>query len=211
MARRRYPRMGIASAGPRKMGAREPLARFTVVVEGEVTERQYLAQVEKFVDTQVMIRPVSPGTDPAKMARRAVEDLRAARRTGALDKRDQFWCMFDVDDYGVGVVSAAAELCAKAGVSSVVSNPCFEVWLHAHFAFSTAVGSAQDVAKALSKHIPGYSKHIDHVDLMALYSVAKENACRLDKHHEAAGNTPGSAPSSDVYRLVDAVVGAASL
>lgn len=191
----------------RAQGVREPKGRFVVVTEGQATEPEYLKQLESSVNALVTIRPVAPNLDPMGLAREAVEALRTAKKLRAIEKGDEFWCMLDVDNFGAQIARAVA-LANEGGVSVVVSNPCFEVWLLGHFTFSSAQRSPSDMADAVGAHIKGYgsrNKHLPDGLLMPLYPTARKNALLLDKHHESAGNSVGSSPSTDVYRLVDRV------
>lgn len=192
----------------RRQGARNPKARFVVVTEGEVTEPEYLKQLEAEVGALVTIRPVAPNLDPRGLAQEAVASLVSARKVGAIQQNDQFWCFLDVDDYGMAEIEQATELAARAGVRVAVSNPCFEVWLLAHFRYSTGERTSHELATELGAFVAGYgprSKHLPRGALDGLRPTARTNARRLDTHHSTAGNAAGSNPSTGVWEMVDEV------
>jgi hypothetical protein len=206
MSKRRQPFRG-PSGQSRRFGTREPLARFVVITEGQRTEPRYLAELQDHVNAVVTIRTEAPNSDPVRLAALAVERLKAARKVQALEKNDEFWCFLDVDDYG-DQIARAREVARNGRVHVAVSNPCFEVWLLAHFRFTSAPLTRPQLAKALADHLPGYSaksKGFDLGVLPPLYSQASANAQRLEAHHEAAGNERGADPSSEVHLFMTSV------
>lgn len=191
-------------------GGREPKALFIVITEGEVTEPLYLKQIADGLDQLVRVKTISPNEGPIGLASAAVAALALAKEVGGIGPNDEFWCMLDVDNYGADVM-AAQSIGASAGISMITSNPCFEVWILCHFSFTSAARTPSQMVAEVRRYIPAYSERAKFVPdgaLDGLYATAKKHALQLDRHHDTAGNVPGSAPSTNVHRLVDALVAA---
>lgn len=74
------------------------------------------------------------------------------------DGFDQFWCVFDVDEYGSDI-DEAVRLARRLRVGLAISNPCFEFWLILHFVdCSTWLRDADDAQTRLRRYLPNYDK-----------------------------------------------------
>ena len=107
---------------------------FVIVCEGVETEIEYFENFKKIEQQRVKIEPVAP--DENKSAPKWVLD-KAAKITEELlfksENDDQLWIVTDTDRWKTEHLRTIQETCERTkNWNFVVSNPCFEVWLHAH-------------------------------------------------------------------------------
>lgn len=110
---------------------------FLVVTNGQATETEYLNELRRRVGSQVSVKVHTVGrADPARTVRKITAP--------AFDRGeyDQVWVVIDKDGNDL---DEFFKLCRSAKLCGVVSNPCFEVWLAAHYG---AVPRYQDQADA---------------------------------------------------------------
>ncbi|HEX8392112.1 MAG TPA: RloB family protein [Longimicrobium sp.] len=184
------------------------LPTFLIVCEGQVTERQY---IEGFNVTRgvaaVRLDVRAPGGDPLVLVERAIKLRNEARhKARRADDRnlayDQVWCVLDVDEHSR--LDSARALAAWEGIELAISNPCFELWLLLHFADHSAHLSAADARRRLTRHLPGYDKHLRFAALDGGFTDAVRRAQALDQRHEAMG-TAGENPSTGVHKLMSRI------
>ena len=150
--KRKYPARGYR---PKKSRTRvERKTKFLIVTEGVLTEPQYFERLRPIVEQRYGVQLVSmPRTDkgnarggnwksdPLHVVKKCVEkrDEEAARSRKS--KRDvpeftRCFAVVDVDGRDVGksptVLQQAISLAADEGISLIVSNHKFEVWLIWH-------------------------------------------------------------------------------
>lgn len=125
----------------------------------------------------------------------------AAFNRRQLDQYDEVWCVVDVDEYDI---DAAARTARRAGVSLVVSNPCFELWLLLHHEqCAAALPSCTDAATRLKRHVPQYDKtQLRFGDFATGVVVAVERAKQLDNGDHGWRRNP----STNVWQLVERIV-----
>ena len=144
------------------------------------------------------------GVTPMALVKRARQDVKQNRRSHADDRFDEIGCVFDRDEHPH--VEGALHEARDSGICTVLSNPCFELWLVLHVEAQTAhihrhaiQRRCRDlcliVGKALAREVIP--------KLIESYPEAKERAQALDKMHQASGSPSGDNPSSGVWRLVD--------
>jgi hypothetical protein len=188
--------------------------RFLVVVEGAVTESEYLGAVKrmrKLKSIQVLVE--TGHSDPIGIVNQAKK-----RRTHAskAEPFDQVWCVFDVEAkltqkarFGLQRALDAAQ---RTGIQCAVSNPCFEIWLLWHGEDKTAWISSDTVQKRCAEltitHGNG-GKHIRNLDALVdgCYQAAKSRAQSMDQVHDRNGieKPEDRNPSSGIYKLIDAI------
>lgn len=119
---------------------------------------------------------------------------------------NQIWCIFDVDNDRVKDVNKIRHRAETEGIQTVVSNPCFELWLVLHQREQKGLVTINKIQK--------YAKTLNLIEgkeiaatgwpcLLDNYEDARARAIALDKMHQLDGSPPGSNPSTDVWRLVD--------
>ena len=191
--------------------------RFLILVEGKVTETQYLKAVKRLVRCGDEISIECRNTEPIGMVKRAKEIQGSLRKP---DRYDKVWCVFDVEAkrtqqgrYGL------AEACDEAGrtkesnkIRLAVSNPCFEIWLLWHEADQNAPIYSADVQRiCIERNITcgKDGKHLNNAGALLAegFNQAKARAEAAKQRHNREEKTKPEEmnPSSDVYELVDAI------
>ncbi len=188
--------------------ARKPL--LLIVCEGENTEPEYLEGLARSCRVALVeIKIHRKHGVPLSLVQFAKAErdraAKAARMEGDPNLRyDSVWCVPDVDKHPN--LPEAKLMAAANGIEIVVSNPCFELWLLLHFQDSPGAKPHRDLLKPLKKHLPKYDKHVDFADFQAGYPQAVKRARRLvetaNREHD-----PGRNPTTDVYRLTEAIAG----
>ncbi len=143
------------------------------------------------------------GGEPSQLVATAAGKRAQAKREGL--PYDHVWCVFDRDDHGS--FDQALTDAVKANLGVACSVPCFEVWYLLHFGCSASSLSSQKVLGRLRAHLPDYEKNRDVYEVLLPHQeAALTNAERLRQHHESAGSGPYPNPSTDVDRLVRALL-----
>ncbi|AKK06463.1 RloB-like protein [Corynebacterium mustelae] len=128
------PRLGRrAGRGPNMPEHKHVL----VVTEGTCTEPQYFENLGRVLnDKKIAIRCIPKGAkgnwnpDPLSVVEKAIEE-RDARDGEGRSKFVECFAIVDVDEWG-DKLEKAMRLAQEEGITVIVSNPCFEVWLAMH-------------------------------------------------------------------------------
>ncbi|HET9168699.1 MAG TPA: RloB family protein [Actinospica sp.] len=128
--------------------------------EGEGTERDYFRAVqETLLRDSGFVLHVAPNPNGFTTARRVVEAVVELRG----DDDAPAWAICDLDDkadHDPQDVARAVRAARKSGVTFVLCNPCFEVWLHLHFATrSAAFGDQKKAIDELRKLHPAFADY----------------------------------------------------
>ncbi len=202
--------MSRKRTGPlrRPRTSRPPARIIRVHTEGRVTEPGYLEELARLHRKTIHIEFGRTGAVPATLASHACRDMddnrRAQRRGDPL--YDEIWCVFDRDEHPD--VTQAISRAKQKGVNTAFSNPCFELWLVLHKRTQTRYIERQEVQKSARKLglIKGKALNKDlFTDILNGYEDAKRRARELDQMHSGDGRSPGSNPSSSMWRLVDSI------
>jgi hypothetical protein len=107
---------------------------FVIVCEGVKTEIEYFENFQQIEQQRVKIVSVAP--DENKSAPKWVLD-KATKISESLllkdENDDQLWIVTDTDRWKTEHLRTIQDACEQTkNWHFVVSNPCFEVWLHAH-------------------------------------------------------------------------------
>lgn len=168
--------------------------------EGTKTEPLYFESLRtawRLGGTQVVIE--SPGSAPITIVDAAI--VEAARAKAQKTPYDRVYCVFDRD--GHESFDRAINKAQASKLDVVASVVSFEFWLLLHFAYtSKSFGKGDQVVRALRGHINDYQKGRFAETLLDRVETALENARKLRKHHETAGNDHYTEPWTDVDLLV---------
>ncbi|HTJ70505.1 MAG TPA: RloB family protein [Actinospica sp.] len=131
-----------------------------LAVEGEGTEQDYFRAVqERLLREGDFVLHVAPNPNGFNTARRVVDAVTKLR--GGEDA--PAWAICDLDDKASDDprdVVRAVEEANDSGVTFVLCNPSFEVWLHLHFADRTAAfGDQAKAIAALTKLHPAFADY----------------------------------------------------
>ena len=167
---------------------------------GTITERRYLNEIAKN-NRKIALKFGESGTSPGKLVFEAQKLCKQPMQIF-----DQIWCIFDVDNDPVKDINKMRERAKTEGIETIVSNPCFELWLVLHQVGQTGSVTISKIQKRAETLNLIDGKEIAATGWTCLfdnYEDAKIRAKDLDKMHRQNGSLPGSNPSSDVWRLVD--------
>jgi hypothetical protein len=183
--------------------------RFLVVVEGAVTEPEYIEAVRRSRRMRSIAIQIETGhTEPIGIVNQAKSMMERARKT---DQYDQVWCVFDSETKQTqrcrkGLLEAinSAGHARGGSIGLAISNPCFELWIWLHEHDQNAWIASTDIQAKCTRVV---DKHIVNVDeLLKLYPDAQRRAKQLDERHEQDNRTPEDRnPSSGIYKLIDAI------
>ena len=193
----------------RTISPREPRRVIRVLTEGSVTERGYLKILER-ENPQVKIDLAESGMVPLSLVERArqyMEQNRRAKRRTRTPDFDEIWCVFDVDDHPY--VRRAQQEAKDSGIRTVVSNPCFELWLLLHKQDQTAYIDRRDLQKKCQTLNLMDDKRIRPEAiplLMEDFVEARQRAIDLDERHEGNDSPPNSNPSTNAWEIAQAVL-----
>lgn len=131
-----------------------------LAVEGEGTEQDYFRAVqETLLRESRFVLHVAPNPNGFGTARRVVEEV--VRLRG--DDEAPAWAICDLDDKAVHDpqdIARAVRNAKENGVTFALCNPCFEVWLHLHFANRAAsFGNQANAIEALRRLHPSFADY----------------------------------------------------
>jgi len=180
-----------------------------VFAEGEKTEPIYLTHWRRIYRERVIVTMAKhEETTPYELVERAVaqrtSDLREERR-GRGDAFNQYWCIFDVDEHPR--IPEALQLAGSNSVNIALSGPSIELWFLIHFEAQTGYID-RDEARKRAYAFLGCEKALSPHALKLLterFLAAKNRAQELDVKHIGDGSPRPWNPSSDVWKLIDAI------
>lgn len=211
--------------------------RFLIYNGGIVTEVEYFEYVKQrlFGERMHTLR-IATGSaeDPVSIRSKGIDPKTLVEEAGKLYDRDRkdakkhsydafdtVWAVTDVDDFG-DKVREAVELGQRNGVTVIISNPCFDVWLVDHVKpcplSYTETKDCERLGKELGLMDPAKGRNYKHIVLEKIegrYLAARNNASVHMKDRGRAANRRGHpakskdhnyAPWTDVPQVVDALV-----
>ncbi len=187
----------------RRLGREEVRRIIRVHSEGTVTEPSYFRHIVRG-NTRVALTLGPGGMGPLSLVQRARADIKERKRRDAPIEFDEIWVVFDIDRHPN--VNQAREEARQSNIQTVISNPCFELWMLLHVeAHNRAIDrhAAQRRARKLGLIDKKSIKPSAWTSLDEEYPTARARAIKLDKRHKGDGSPEFSNPSSNVWRLVD--------
>ncbi len=176
---------------------------FVIVCEGAETEINYFENLQKIEQQRVKVISVTP--DENKSAPKWVLDKAAKIAEELLlkiENDDQLWIVTDTDRWKIEHLRTIQESCERLkNWNFVVSNPCFEVWLHAHVQDLKNL-SEKSSCKNLKSELDVFQKQGLLTKPLQNVRIAIERAKRLD-------NSEHFIPDSlrtKVYLLVEELI-----
>ena len=174
-----------------------------IVSQGKKTEPIYFSHFNK-ATSGFVLRIKSQATDPISLIKYGKYLKEEEYDIGPKDK---VFCVYDVDNTPEVALNEAKKKANEYGVSSCISNPCFELWYLLHFTYSTScLDSYDDVKNELLQFMSDYEKNKDvHDRLLSKQLHAITNAKNLEEHHKREGIKPIRMrnPSTQVYEVVE--------
>jgi len=198
----------LRRAGP----TRDPYDRVLIVCEGSKTEPGYFMELRSDLRINGANMTVigDGGSAPQSVVQTAIDKFQEDADF------DSVYCVFDKDEH-TGYVAAVGRVRSKrlkrrprglARFEAITSVPCFEYWLLLHFVDTDAPfertganSAAQNVVRALARHIPGYSKGANGVyeSIRDRIEDALARSERIFSQIEARG---GDNPSTRMHELI---------
>lgn len=168
-----------------------------LVTNGRVTERDYL---KKAID---MFQFSDKITCIVKFIAGAPQTLFDGVQAMDTSEIEEIWLFFDRDDNGYNLLKSLLSKSERNGYKSVVSNPCFEVWLHAHYGLVNLCSRQGEAIKRYEKiaGIPSNSKDIPDDFPLKDWKLAINN---LDRSESAIlQHTLGKYGNSNVNEIIN--------
>lgn len=189
-----------------------------IVGEGQETEPNYFGELKredavtaKFAVTVKKGR----GFSPEHVVKEAINHKNRAE--SRVEDYDEVWCVLDVEGPNKREsLDNAVTMAVRNGITLCLSNPCFEIWLLAHFerkarAYEDCGAVIVQLNKHWQKHYSlDYEKNDDRIYERVADRTQKaiDNARWVrENHHECKANTADCNSSTEVYRLVRKLIG----
>jgi hypothetical protein len=207
------PRTRNSRSLRRRVGNRPPYDRVLIVCEGEKTECNYFEEIRqnaRISSAHVVVLPTDLGTDPRKVVESAQDVFNQKDKAF-----ERVYAVFDRDDhphYETAIQMAAAknkkiknDEKRLVEFETIVSVPCFELWLLLHFEDARSWIHRNVVLRKLRTHIDGYEKGMPNLFALtkSLLSVATGRATSLKLNHQ---RIPGEELYTDVHELVEYLI-----
>lgn len=202
----------------RRAAQREPAERLLIVCEGVKTEPLYLREIRqelRLPSANVQVQPSELGTEPLRIVDYAERLFTEGSRPLEIHPRsfDRVLTVFDRDEHHtyqaalqrVAALNGRLENDERVEVpfETVVSVPCFELWLLLHFEDVFAPLHRDEAVARLRAHLADYAKgHGSHWGATRTrLDAATQRATAL----VAAGHTAadGTQPYTDMHKLVN--------
>jgi hypothetical protein len=192
-----------------------------IVGEGQQTEPNYFREL-KLEDNVLSMFSLTVikghGRSPEGVIEEALKYKQQAENR--MEYYDEVWCVLDVEgpDKRESLEGAMA-VAQQNDITLCLSNPCFEVWLLAHFVRqSRAYNDCDSVIVQLNSHWQrlrgqNYRKSDEHIYswVSSLITTAIENAKLVREiDHRDIINTADANSSTEVYKLVSYLIGSES-
>ena len=191
-----------------------PVKRTLLIVgEGQKTEPNYFRELrrESIVSEHFTVTvKKGHGRSPEAVAEEAIKHKLQAENRG--EDYDEVWCVLDVEGSGAREsLELATTETRRNGIRLCLSNPCFEVWLLAHFVRESRSHNGYDsVERRLNSHWRGFCGQVYrkgdeqiYARISHLTEIAIQNAKQVrETDHCDVANTADANSSTEVYRLV---------
>lgn len=187
--------------------------RIFILSNGELAEPQYFHDFKRYLkasNVRVIEYKRFRGKAPWEFIDEAVKCKEDFVKSGEFIKLDgdQFWCVFDVDDYWIQNTKRFKEAVALAkseGIRLAWSNECFELWFLCHFGQFTSAVPRKDYHKKLGQYFKEnglgvYKKNMGNMfrALLDFQRAGIANARKLYTKDKIDKN-----PSTGVFLLVE--------
>lgn len=221
MGRDNQPKHRQTSMLARKKATRAPHDRILIVTEGSKTEPNYFNEIRvanKLRTANVQVEPSAFGTEPIQIVDYAEILFLNGDESKDIQPRafEEVYVVFDRDEhrtYHNALLKTEAldykyrnDNKQKVAFKSIISVPCFELWLLLHYQEVHAPMHRDEVYELLKSFIPNYQKGdaghyaltLPHIELAE--ARAKVLAERNDKYD-------GTQPYTSIQELVKKLSG----
>lgn len=206
-------------ASPVRSPIRRPIKTTILIVgEGQQTEPNYFREL-KLEDDVTAKFSLTVKKGHGRSPEGVIEEVLKYKQQAENRREyyDEVWCVLDVEgpDKCESLERAVVEA-RRNDIMLCLSNPCFEVWLLAHFVRqSRAYNDCDSVIVQLNNYWQNlcgqdYQKNDEHIysRLSNLTQMAIENAKQVrEVDHRGIINTADANSSTEVYKLVRYLIG----
>jgi hypothetical protein len=173
---------------------------FVIVCEGADTEIKYFENFQKIEQQRVKIVPVAPPDNLSAPKWVLDQAVKKAEEIG-LNEDDQLWIVTDTDRWKFEHLRTIQDTCERTkNWNFVVSNPCFEVWLHAH---------VQDLENLSTTNRNELKRQFGLLKNQGLFNNPLQNIKLAIERAKRLDNSPHFMPEpmrTKVYLLVEALI-----
>ncbi|MCE2687503.1 MAG: RloB family protein [Rickettsiales bacterium] len=180
---------------------------FHLFFNGAVAEPQYFANFNN-LSANFVIKLYKVGNDksesPWQLIDRAIETKLKLEPDDKDD--DQFWCIFDIDDYftqNKDKFTVATKEAEKHKINLGFSNRCFELWYLLHFEYCDTAMSCKDYDKKLKQYFKknnfNYKKN---ANVFKILQIMQKNAIKNGENLALMNSNFYSNPSTNIFNLV---------
>jgi hypothetical protein len=200
----------MVSVSRKRKNNSDPLI-ILLVTNGAVTETKYLNNIRKMygIRSKLRFQVVFKSGSPKSV-------LDEVKR-GDQSLYDSVWIFFDKDDNTDDELNSVLSFCKRNDkINSIVSVPCFEIWLHAHYGIVPDCSHQLEAIERYSKAV-GINKGDKDLPDSFPFEKWEEAVVNLDKTSKkirayAAGsygntnvNELGSSPSTSMGKFMNAI------
>jgi hypothetical protein len=189
------------------VGTRKRFDKVLVVTEGK-TEELYLDCFKWRFRYEALDIENSSETSPGQLLESAITFWRKSKSQSKKAKDssyfslpyDSVWIAFDRNGNTLEQIDSTTREAQRQNINVAFSQPCFEIWLLLHFAYSTREFDAcKEVMAALKQHDKTYSKTGNFEEYMPKIKTAIDNSKKL--HHFAIDH--GSKSHTTFHKLIE--------
>lgn len=212
-------RRRLHRASPVRSLMRRPIKTTILIIgEGQKIEPNYFFELKLEDDVTARFSVTvkkGHGRSPEQVIEETLRHKQRAENRG--EYYDEVWCVLDVEGSDKRESLERAMLVARQNdITLCLSNPCFEVWLLAHFVRqSRAYNDCDSVIVQLNNNWQrlcgqNYRKNDEHIYswVSSLTQTAIENAKQVREiDHRDIINTADANSSTEVYKLVSYLIG----
>ncbi|WP_354678655.1 RloB family protein [Cupriavidus plantarum] len=203
--------LGRSSGLERKGASRTPKHGLILVVEGEITEVEYIHSLfakHGRNSKYTLIRVDGGEGSPDTIVKRCIEltnNYRREKRRDKLNGETTVWAVFDVDAHTD--LDAALNRAHANDINYVLSNPCFEIWGLMHERICDRPMSRQEAQAEMRAVLPSYhhdkNPRLDWGWCCDRVSDAVGNSRRATQRREEEGKPfPQGNPSTNFHDFV---------
>lgn len=205
--------MILSSARPfKKEEPSEDAKKFVIVCEGAKREADYFKYFE-MMDSRIEVEIISPEDGDDNSPTGLIRKVRKLTTTGPegekpkyeLTAGDEIWFVIDTDTWEDKIDELRAEVAEENQLNMFVaqSNPCFEVWLCAHFTAEIQEFRGMNASENWKTHLPTVQPGgFDSKKHPILIRQAIDSAKATYKENEAGQPELGT---SQLFRLAERI------
>lgn len=185
------------------IGKRKPNKTVLLVTNGQITEKSYLNEIKRRANPKgVRVTVLFENGDPLSVLKKLTSPY------GDTSAYDEIWIVVDEDsiDRTSFVAKCRSQATKRQKWFAIVSRPCFEVWLIAHYEQVRNYSTPADAQNHFASLVPkGTPKKVIPSDFPYDSFAAASGRCQLVNSAKSVLNALPSAPGTAMPHLVEAM------